>query len=190
MDYGFFAQDNWKIRPRLTLQLGLRYDYETIPPAVPNLTTATGTFVPYTGLTNNPSDGNNFGPRIGFSYDLLGRGTTVLRGGYGIYFGRINNGNLLNVRLNTGSPNGQYTTTYKNVVSGSTPAGPQLPNIVTTPAPLLLRQVRSSLPRTCRTRRCRNTTCCCSRLSARALSSPSATWARLGVNFPTSSIST
>jgi hypothetical protein len=125
-DYGFFAQDNWKMTPRLTLELGLRYDYEALPPASSNLTTATGTFVPYTGLTNNPSDKNNIGPRIGFSYDVYGHGKTVLRGGYGLYYGRITNGVLLNVRLNTGSPNGQYTTTYKPTT------GPQLPEIIST----------------------------------------------------------
>jgi hypothetical protein len=123
-DYGFFAQDNWKLTPRLTLELGLRYDYEALPAASSNLTTATGTFVPYNGLSNNPSDKNNIGPRIGFSYDVYGHGTTVLRGGYGLYYGRVTNGVLLNVRLNTGSPNGQYTTTYKATT------GPQLPEII------------------------------------------------------------
>ncbi|MGA2349523.1 MAG: TonB-dependent receptor [Terracidiphilus sp.] len=126
MDTGFFGQDNWKFSPRLTLELGLRYDYEAIPPADPNLTTATGTFVPYTGLTNNPSDKMSFGPRIGFSYDLFGKGNTVLRGGYGIYYGRITNGNLLNARLTTGSPNGQYTTQWKPSYAGA----PQFPNPV------------------------------------------------------------
>jgi len=77
-----------------------------------------------------PSDKNNFGPRIGFAYDLLGGGNTVLHGGYGIYYGRITNGNLLNVLYQTGSPNGQYTTTFKPAAQGATPAGPQFPNIV------------------------------------------------------------
>lgn len=127
MDTGVFVQDNWKIRPRLSLELGIRWDYEALPGADPNLTSAVGSFVPYAQLKNNPSDKNNFGPRIGFAYNLFGTGNTVLRGGYGIYYGRINNGELLNIRLNTGSPNGQYTTTYKPTYTGA----PLLPNIVT-----------------------------------------------------------
>ncbi|WP_158793360.1 carboxypeptidase-like regulatory domain-containing protein [Granulicella sp. L60] len=125
-DYGVFAQDNWKLTPRLTLQLGVRYDYEALPSTVANLTSATANFTPYPGLTNNPSDKNNVGPRLGFSYDLYGTGKTVLRGGYGMYYGRITNGVLLNVLLDTGSPNGQYTTTYKPNAAGA----PQFPNIV------------------------------------------------------------
>ena len=129
-DYAFFAQDNWKIAPRLSLELGLRWDYENLPPPFSNLITATGNFVPYAGLSNTPGDKANFGPRVGFAYGLLGGGNTVLRGGYGIYYGRITNGNLLNVRLNTGSPNGQFVTTFKPAAQGTTPAGPQFPNIV------------------------------------------------------------
>src|ERR1700677_3951417 len=119
MDYGFFAQDNWKLNPRLTLQLGVRYDYEALPSPVSNLTTAVGSFTPYTGLTNHPSDKNNVGPRIGFAYDVYGSGKTVVRGGYGMYYGRITNGVLLNVLLNTGSPNGQFTSTYKPTTAGT-----------------------------------------------------------------------
>ena len=37
MDYGFFAQDNWKLTPRPHLQLGVRYDYEALPSPVSNL---------------------------------------------------------------------------------------------------------------------------------------------------------
>src|SRR6202043_3261735 len=47
MDYGFFAQDNWKITPRLTLQLGVRYDYESLPSVVPSITAPSGNFVPF-----------------------------------------------------------------------------------------------------------------------------------------------
>jgi len=126
MDSGFFAQDNWKFNSRLSLELGLRWDYEAMPPADPNLTTATGSFTPYPGLTNNPSDKKNFGPRIGFAYDVYGQGSTVLRGGYGVYYGRINNGELLNIRFNTGSPNSQFNTVWKV----TTPGAPTLPNIV------------------------------------------------------------
>jgi hypothetical protein len=125
MDTGFFAQDNWKATPRLTLELGLRWDHETIPPADPNLTTATGTFVTYNGMTNSPSNNMNFGPRVGFSYDIFGKGNTVLRGGWGMYYGRITNGNIENIRLNTGSPNGQFSATWYD----NTAAAPVYPNI-------------------------------------------------------------
>jgi Carboxypeptidase regulatory-like domain/TonB-dependent Receptor Plug Domain len=136
LDYAVFAQDNWKITPRLTLELGLRYDYEFLPSPSANLTTATSGFTPYPQLLNHPSDKNNIGPRVGFAYDLNGSGKMVLRGGYGMYYGRITNGVLLNVLLNTGSPNGQYTTTYKPATAG---APNSFPNPVSTvgvaPAP-------------------------------------------------------
>lgn len=126
MDSGLFVQDNWKFSPRLTLELGLRWDHESLPGAVSNLTGN----LPYTGLNNNPSDNMNFGPRVGFSYDLFGKGNTVLRGGYGLYYGRITNGNIEEVRLNTGSPNGQIDPEWKT----TTAAAPVYPNTFTTGA--------------------------------------------------------
>jgi Carboxypeptidase regulatory-like domain/TonB-dependent Receptor Plug Domain/TonB dependent receptor len=127
-DYAFFAQDNWKFSPRLTFELGLRYDYEFLPKAFSNLTTAVDGWQPYSQLNNNPSDKNNLGPRAGFDYDIFGNGKTVLRGGFGMYYGRITNGNIEEIRGDTGSPNGQYTTTYKPTYTGA----PQLPNPVLT----------------------------------------------------------
>jgi outer membrane receptor protein involved in Fe transport len=126
LDAGVFAQDNWKFSPRLTLELGLRWDHETIPSAVPNLTTSTGSFVAYNGITNSPNDWMNFGPRVGFSYDLYGGGNTVLRGGWGMYFGRVTNGNIENIRLATGSPNGQFTPTF----NANTAGAPIYPNVL------------------------------------------------------------
>ena len=119
MDTGVFAQDNWKFSPRLTLELGLRWDHETLPSAVSSLTTATGSFSPYPGLANNPSDNTDFGPRIGFAWDVYGHGNTIVRGGFGMYYGRITNGNLENIRLGTGSPAGQFSRSWKPSTAGA-----------------------------------------------------------------------
>ena len=130
LDTGLFIQDNWKIMPRLTLEIGLRWDKEYLPSPSPNLTSATGNFLPYPGLTNHPSDNRAFGPRLGFAYNLFGNGETVLRGGWGLYFGRITNGTLENTLLGTGSPNGQFSVPWYPTTAGA----PVYPNIFATGA--------------------------------------------------------
>lgn len=84
-EYGLFVQDDWRLTPKLTLNLGLRYDLQDLAdPSVHNPSAALAA----AGLdTTTPvSDGNNIAPRFGFSYAFDDK--TVLRGGYGIFFGR------------------------------------------------------------------------------------------------------
>ena len=79
-EVAFYAQDDWQISPRLTLNLGLRYDlsidqyvnWVVYPPFL---------------LEPRPQDTNNFGPRLGFAYRLNDR--TVLRGGAGKYYAEV-----------------------------------------------------------------------------------------------------
>ncbi|MDQ3373242.1 MAG: TonB-dependent receptor, partial [Acidobacteriota bacterium] len=84
-EYGFFVQDDWRISPKLTFNLGLRYDYQTIakPPIQnPNPALLAASFD--TGF--RPSDKNNIAPRLGLSYAFDEK--TVIRGGYGIFYAR------------------------------------------------------------------------------------------------------
>ena len=84
-ELGLFVQDDWRVSPKLTLNLGLRYDLQDLAdPQVNNPSAALAAI----GLnTTTPvRDRNNFGPRFGFSYAFDDK--TVVRGGYGIFFGR------------------------------------------------------------------------------------------------------
>ena len=91
---GYFGQDDWRVSPRLTFNLGLRYDLYTPPYELnnrwSNFDVTTGT-LRRAGVNGNSrslvnTDKKNFAPRIGFAYDLRGHGSTVLRGGYGIFY--------------------------------------------------------------------------------------------------------
>jgi outer membrane receptor protein involved in Fe transport len=128
-DYALFFQDDWRATPHLTLNLGLRWEYEKLP--TPFLVSS------LTQTANRPSDKNNFGPRLGFAYDVTGDGKTSLRGGYGIYYGRIINSTILNALTNTGNSAGQKQVSLNPASSPATPAGnaaaPIFPNVLTIP---------------------------------------------------------
>jgi len=142
-EYAFFAQDDFRINPRLTVNLGLRFEYQQLPSAaLPNSSTA---IIPMDGRTlaeatsTLPSDDNNFGPRFGFAYDVFGDGKTSVRGGFGIYYGRILGGHIWNNLLKTGNPAGQGTVTISQTIttncfplvpSATQPCAPVYPQVL------------------------------------------------------------
>ena len=123
-DYNFFGQDDWRVTPRVTLNLGLRWEYSQFPkPFIANPA------IPQTGTM--PHDKNNFGPRFGFAWDLKGDGKDSIRGGYGIYFGRMGSSTIYNALINTAMPGGQFQISLSPTCSG-TPL-PASCNGITTP---------------------------------------------------------
>lgn len=90
-NFGFFVQDDWKLHPRISLNLGLRYDVSTVSREkdglLQNFDLKTLTVTPV-GQKVHDMDTNNFGPRFGFAVDLFGNQKTVVRGGYGIFYNR------------------------------------------------------------------------------------------------------
>ncbi len=158
-DFEPYAQDVWKVSPRLTLDLGLRYYFWTPqhdiqnPPVdanfMPNLYNpalqaqldADGNIIPgsgfnYTqfgnGLVNCGRNGIpsgctvlsklNLAPRFGFAYDPSGAGKTVIRGGYGIYYGDTSESGAEGIGGNpplVQSPSGYNILGYDNIVPGA-----------------------------------------------------------------------
>jgi hypothetical protein len=121
-DVSFFIADDWKILPRLSLSLGLRWDDQLLPSPRPNLLN------PAVAQTQHmPLDQNNFGPRVGFAWEIPWVSQTVLRGGYGIYYGRIINSTIFNALINTGMPGSQVSVSFTPTSVGA----PTFPAIFT-----------------------------------------------------------
>ncbi len=105
-NYGFFAQDDWRVFPKLTLNLGIRYDVQTAPtdtqrriavfePGVQSTVSPNAMLgqlfpgdpgVPAGGVDTNY---NHFSPRVGFAFDPYNNGKTVFHGGAGLFFDTI-----------------------------------------------------------------------------------------------------
>lgn len=123
--FGLYLQDDWAVVPRLTLNLGVRWDYESdmnnnawvTPDSIRSAVMAYRATLacdgtnpkveqlcdpsPYlTDGTQRPPFMGAIQPRLGFSYDVLGTGSTVLFGGWGLYYDRNSYNNTLNERAN------------------------------------------------------------------------------------------
>jgi Carboxypeptidase regulatory-like domain/TonB dependent receptor len=143
----FFGQDSWKVRPRLTLSYGLRYEYNSplqdphneiqgffpgeqstrFPTAPRGILYSGDPGTPNPGLTY--PDRNNFAPRFGFAWDMLGKGKLVMRGGFGIFYD-IEDG-ALNLQFGGQAPFGvvaditpaDYTTATPGIDTIANPYG-------------------------------------------------------------------
>ena len=83
----FFAQDDWRIHPQLTLNIGLRYELDTDVKNINRVDELNPIILPFLH-GERTRDKNNFGPRLGFNYSTAD-GHMSIHGGYGIYYDRI-----------------------------------------------------------------------------------------------------
>lgn len=120
VNYAFFAQDQWRVTRKLTLNYGLRYEYSTYtqPPLNPDY--------PATGVLNQPK--NNLGPRVGLAY-TFNDNKTVVRAGYGIFFARLPSASVIRLQQRNGVI--QKTGTLNSANPVERDAGPVFPNRLT-----------------------------------------------------------
>ena len=97
---GAFIQDDWRVRPNLTLSLGLRYEIFLNPwdkdnlfvsatfPSGNDYTSRIANLTPEVKQPHDRTDKNNFAPRIGIAWDPTGRGKTSIRAGFGVFYDR------------------------------------------------------------------------------------------------------
>jgi hypothetical protein len=113
-----FVQDEMRLSPSVTVNLGLRYEYIVWPALDPE--------APFELSRTIPADGNNIAPRIGVSWLPTGDTKTVIRGGYGLYYDTPS----LGLALNAAQVNGRRLLDY--VIPGTDAAAPQFPAYLTT----------------------------------------------------------
>jgi outer membrane receptor protein involved in Fe transport len=147
-NYGFFVQDDIRLAPRFTLNLGVRYDYNSvlqgdqlqnfdIATAIADPTNTTAPFGPLGAGLYKP-DRNNFAPRIGFAWDPLGTEKTVFRGGFGIFYNPLLTGAALSL---AGNHQQGVNVNFINLAFGLTSCTPPFPN-----SPFLSYPIPNPLP--------------------------------------------
>jgi hypothetical protein len=119
--FAFFAADNFRLNPKLTIDVGVRYDWQTMPLPETNVFPLHPEFI-----TDIKEDKDNVAPRLAAAYDLGGDGKSVLRGGTGIFFGYMPDILLSNPLTQISGNFNQITITC----SATTPC-PTFPNILT-----------------------------------------------------------
>jgi hypothetical protein len=107
--YGFYGQDDWRATSRLTVNLGLRYEFMNTPRELQGkqshlVNDYSSLFAQGPIIQNNTL--HNFSPRVGMAYDLFGNGKTAIRGGAGIYYDMGNIGSALGGTTNGAIPYG------------------------------------------------------------------------------------
>jgi outer membrane receptor protein involved in Fe transport len=128
-EFAFFAQDSWRVNDKLTVNYGIRYDqFHYAQPLVNNPDPGLQALGLNTSRIN--LDTNNIAPRFGFAYKATQSGRVVLRGGYGMFYGRTPS-------ILTGtafSQNGIQVQTY--TLNATTGGMPVYPNILSGPPTL------------------------------------------------------
>src|SRR6266850_4125880 len=121
--FGFFAQDDVRVRPNLTLNLGVRYEFITTPTEVngklSNLRTVTDAALTIGEPWHSNPSLRNVAPRLGVAWDPTGKGTTSVRAGFGLFYDEI----LPKYYFFSGSLNPPFTTR-------TTIANPPFPNVM------------------------------------------------------------
>jgi hypothetical protein len=100
-DWAGFVQESWRPRANLTLNAGVRYEYELLP--IPQrVNTALDLTFGERGATGIfPEDRNNFGPRVGLAWAPFGEARGIVRLGYGVYYGRVTGATVRSALVNT-----------------------------------------------------------------------------------------
>jgi hypothetical protein len=125
--YALFGQDDWRLTKRITLNLGLRWEYE---PPISDARNLLGNFDPNsaTGLvqvgkgisSSYNSDLNNFAPRVGIAWDVTGKGTTVVHTGIGVVYNSLTNIQNLASLGNTGAALHAIPTGFSLIAANGT----------------------------------------------------------------------
>ncbi len=117
--YGAFLQDKWRVTDRLTLSLGARYDLEVIP--LKELDNPR-----FSDPKDYPVDENNIAPRLGVSYDILGKGKSVARGGYGRFYDKTHF-ELITAIISSGVFSTSFTASFPTSAADPGPRNGRLP---------------------------------------------------------------